>query len=64
MMEIGLYLRVNRDGKWRPVDICELTEDEWDPIFDAETMDKDRVVFFLRAVVNWIRDNVAEARTD
>jgi len=57
-MEIGYYIRINRDGRWQPVDICELTDAEFDEFFERQ--EKDALVNWLRCVLTWIKDNVKE----
>jgi hypothetical protein len=52
-------MRARRDGKWQSLDIAELTREELTETFKAA--DKDRVIMFLAAVTQWMRENLVEA---
>ncbi len=62
-MEIGFYFRIERNGKFQAIDICELTDDELDLILSGERSNQ-----WLKAAVKilakWIRDNVKEMPDD
>ncbi len=55
-MQIGLYVRVKRDDKWRSLDILELTSDEFYDFFAGK--DRDTIESWLKKIVDWIKDNV------
>ena len=52
----GYFVRVERDGKWQSLDIAELRESEIRQLF-APMIDKDRVVNFVIALVQWIQEH-------
>ncbi len=53
----GFYIRVQRDGKWQAVEIDCLTEAELDAFAASQP---DRGWFWVRGLLKWIRDCVAE----
>lgn len=56
-MVTGIYLRIQRDGRWENLDIAELTDEELRAFFGTLS-DADHVKWHV-GLVKWIRDNVA-----
>ena len=62
----GLYIRIERDGKWQNLEIEDLTDDELDK-FCAEKGKNAAPGFengwpWVNALARWIRDNVVSER--
>jgi len=61
-MEAGIYFRVEREGRYKPVDILEMTEEE------IEEALKEKNDAFLRRltwmIVRWVQENVQEFEID
>lgn len=52
----GIYVRIQRDGRWEPIDIAALTDAELDAFFSAADPDRSRK--FALGLAKWIRDHV------
>jgi len=57
MTEIGMYFRIERNGKWDSVDICDMTNGELE---ELETSIGGKGWNIAKALARWIRDNVKE----
>lgn len=55
----GFFVRICRAGKWQPVDVAEMTDDELDVFFD--TFDVERARSWAKSLAKWIRDHVEPA---
>ena len=49
----GAYVRIKRDGKWQPIEIEELSEDELHTFLDLQ--DKEHVVKWVVFLVKWMQ---------
>lgn len=51
------YLRTKRGGKWKSIEIDQLTDKELDQL---EKQDPEKGWFWAKFLAKWIRDNVRE----
>lgn len=53
-MSSGYFIRAKRDGEWKSLDVCELTDREFDTW--AEVLTPQELIKWLRALQKLIRD--------
>ena len=56
MIKTGIYIRAERDGKWIPIDIGDLTEEEMNRVFK----NKDNTWSFLYKVLRLWEGQLAD----
>ena len=54
----GIFVRVQRDGKWQNLELESLTDEELDKFIS--TQGADGGWSWVKVLVKWIRDNVKE----
>lgn len=54
----GFFVRICRDGKWQPVDVAEMTDDELEKFLNPAELSGERLAAWAKALAKWIRDNV------
>ena len=54
----GLFVRIERKGKWQSIELDELTDGELDRFI--QTMGQQNGWPWVKRLVQWIRDNVGE----
>lgn len=58
----GLYVRVERGGRWQAVEVETLTEEEWRALEACSTPEKGWQ--WARRLAAWIHDEVPESMAD
>jgi hypothetical protein len=58
----GFYVRIEREGKFQPVEIDQMTDAELSKFFESQERDNPPSSrAWAIALAKWIRDNVAES---
>lgn len=57
----GYFVRIERAGKWQPVEVDRMTDEELSNFFEAKEKDNPASSrAWAIALAKWIRDNVGE----
>ncbi len=58
----GYFVRIERDGKFQPVEIEAMTDEELSKFFESQEKDNPNASrAWAIALAKWIRENVAES---
>ena len=52
----GAFVRIKRNGKWQPIEIDQLSEDELHTFLDLQ--DKEHVVKWVVFLVKWMQEHL------
>ena len=52
-MELNLFVRIQRDGRWQNLDLTELTEPELKEFFSS--FEKEKLISWIISIISWIK---------